>query len=128
MRQVIGKFKLDRSATAAIRQIKARGLTISQMRRPKCSAVRHIWTEPREEIGTRQLAYNVCRELPSNARVIAIHTTSPTASANGRSSLALRSIANWRHGITLHSVTPTFAPEARARTTSEAPDAQSPTA
>ena len=35
----------------------------------------HIWTEPREEIGTRQLAYNVCRELPVNARVIAIRTT-----------------------------------------------------
>ena len=35
----------------------------------------HIWTEPREEIGTRQLAYNVCKELPANARVIAIRTT-----------------------------------------------------
>ena len=35
----------------------------------------HIWTEPREEIGTRQLAYNVCRALPPNARVIAVRTT-----------------------------------------------------
>jgi len=35
----------------------------------------HIWTEPREEIGTRQLAYNVCRELPPNARVIGVRTT-----------------------------------------------------
>ena len=35
----------------------------------------HIWTEPREEIGTRQLAYNVCKALPPNARVIAVRTT-----------------------------------------------------
>ncbi len=35
----------------------------------------HIWTEPREEIGSRQLAYNVCRALPPNARVIAVRTT-----------------------------------------------------
>ncbi len=35
----------------------------------------HIWTEPREEIGTRQLAYNVCRALPPKARVIAVRTT-----------------------------------------------------
>lgn len=35
----------------------------------------HIWTEPREEIGTRQLAYNVCRALPENVRVIGVRTT-----------------------------------------------------
>ena len=35
----------------------------------------HIWTAPREEIGTRQLAYNVCRELPPNVRVIGVRTT-----------------------------------------------------
>lgn len=35
----------------------------------------HIWTEPREEIGTRQLAYNVCRALPPRARVVAVRTT-----------------------------------------------------
>ena len=35
----------------------------------------HIWTEPREEIGTRQLAYNVCRALPPDARVVAVRTT-----------------------------------------------------
>ena len=35
----------------------------------------HIWTKPREEIGTRQLAYNVCRELPPNVRVIGVRTT-----------------------------------------------------
>ena len=35
----------------------------------------HIWTEPREEIGNRQLAYNVCRELPANVRVIGVRTT-----------------------------------------------------
>ena len=34
----------------------------------------HLWTAPREEIGTRQLAYNVCRELPPNARVVGIRT------------------------------------------------------
>ena len=35
----------------------------------------HIWTSPREEIGTRQLAYNVCRALPPAARVVAVRTT-----------------------------------------------------
>ena len=36
----------------------------------------HIQTEgDREEIGTRQLAYNVCRELPPNVRVIGVRTT-----------------------------------------------------
>ena len=35
----------------------------------------HIATEPREEIGTRQLAHNVCRQLPGNARVIGVRTT-----------------------------------------------------
>ena len=36
----------------------------------------HIQTEAgREEIGTRQLAYNVCRELPENVRVLGVRTT-----------------------------------------------------
>ena len=43
----------------------------------------HIWTEPREEIGTRQLAYNVCREIASAApgtrlaavRIVGVRTT-----------------------------------------------------
>lgn len=36
----------------------------------------HIQTEgDREEIGTRQLAYNVCRELPPKVRVIGVRTT-----------------------------------------------------
>ena len=34
----------------------------------------HIWTEPKEEIGTRQLAYNVCRELPPNVEVVCVRT------------------------------------------------------
>ncbi len=34
----------------------------------------HIWTEPKEEIGTRQLAYNVCRELPSGVEVFCVRT------------------------------------------------------
>ena len=35
----------------------------------------HIWTEPKEEIGTRQLAYNICRDLPANVEVILVRTT-----------------------------------------------------
>jgi MFS family permease len=35
----------------------------------------HIWTEPKEEIGTRQLAYNVCRALPPSVRVVGIRTS-----------------------------------------------------
>ena len=35
----------------------------------------HIWTEPKEEIGTRQLAYNVCRELPLGVEVVGVRTT-----------------------------------------------------
>ncbi len=43
----------------------------------------HIWTEPREEIGTRQLAYNVCKDIfddganarHSDFRVIGVRTT-----------------------------------------------------
>ncbi|MGN0854893.1 MAG: MFS transporter [Kiritimatiellia bacterium] len=35
----------------------------------------HIYTENRENIGTRQLAYNICRELPANVRVIGVRTT-----------------------------------------------------
>ena len=35
----------------------------------------HIWTtEPKEEIGTRQLAYNVCRELPAGVEVVCVRT------------------------------------------------------
>lgn len=36
----------------------------------------HIWSEPepREEIGTRQLAHNVCGALPANVRVIGVRT------------------------------------------------------
>ena len=34
----------------------------------------HIWTEPREEIGTRQLAYNVCRALPAGVEVVCVRT------------------------------------------------------
>lgn len=35
----------------------------------------HIATEPREVIGTRQLAHNVCRDLPMGVRVIGVRTT-----------------------------------------------------
>ena len=35
----------------------------------------HIATEPREEIGTRQLAHNVCQRLPKNVRVVGVRTT-----------------------------------------------------
>ncbi len=41
----------------------------------------HIWTEPREEIGTRQLAYNICREIAGrgasgrNVQVIGVRTS-----------------------------------------------------
>lgn len=35
----------------------------------------HIYTENRESIGTRQLAYNVVRALPPNVRVIGVRTT-----------------------------------------------------
>ena len=34
----------------------------------------HIWTEEKEEIGTRQLAYNVCKALPENVQVIGVRT------------------------------------------------------
>ena len=34
----------------------------------------HIWTEPREDIGTRQLAYNVAQSLPPGVRVIGVRT------------------------------------------------------
>ena len=35
----------------------------------------HIQTEPdREDIGTRQLAYNICGDLPANVRVIGVRT------------------------------------------------------
>ena len=36
--------------------------------------MRIIWTEPHEEIGTRQLAYNVCRNLPANVEVVCVRT------------------------------------------------------
>ena len=35
----------------------------------------HIATGPREEIGTRQLAHNVCQCLPEGVRVIGVRTT-----------------------------------------------------
>ena len=35
----------------------------------------HIYTEDRESIGTRQLAYNVVKALPANVRVIGVRTT-----------------------------------------------------
>ena len=35
----------------------------------------HIYTEDREDIGTRQLAYNLAKELPENVRVIGVRTT-----------------------------------------------------
>ena len=35
----------------------------------------HIATGPREEIGTRQLAHNVCQRLPKGVRVIGVRTT-----------------------------------------------------
>ena len=35
----------------------------------------HIATEPREEIGTRQLAHNVCQRLPKGVRVVGVRTT-----------------------------------------------------
>ena len=35
----------------------------------------HIATGPREEIGTRQLAHNVCQNLPAGVRVIGVRTT-----------------------------------------------------
>ena len=35
----------------------------------------HIYTENREDIGTRQLAYNICRELPAGVEVIGVRTT-----------------------------------------------------
>ena len=35
----------------------------------------HIYTENRESIGTRQLAYNVVKALPANVRVVGVRTT-----------------------------------------------------
>ena len=35
----------------------------------------HIYTENHEDIGTRQLAYNMCKELPEGVRVIGVRTT-----------------------------------------------------
>ena len=36
----------------------------------------HIWTEPKEEIGTRQLAYNICKEINAkDIQVIGVRTT-----------------------------------------------------
>ena len=35
----------------------------------------HIYTENREDIGTRQLAYNICRELPPGVSVVGVRTT-----------------------------------------------------
>lgn len=35
----------------------------------------HIYTEDREDIGTRQLAYNMCKEIPEGVHVIGVRTT-----------------------------------------------------
>jgi len=35
----------------------------------------HIYAENRENIGTRQLAYNLCRALPDGVRVVTLRTT-----------------------------------------------------
>ena len=35
----------------------------------------HIYTENREDIGTRQLAYNICKALPENVVVVGVRTT-----------------------------------------------------
>ena len=35
----------------------------------------HIYTENRENIGTRQLAYNICRDLPPGVEVVGVRTT-----------------------------------------------------
>ena len=35
----------------------------------------HIYTEDREDIGTRQLAYNIAKTLPANVRVIGVRTS-----------------------------------------------------
>ena len=35
----------------------------------------HLYTENREDIGTRQLAYNACRDLPPGVEVIGVRTT-----------------------------------------------------
>lgn len=34
-----------------------------------------IWTEPAEKIGTRRLAYTLCRDLPPNVEVVAVRTS-----------------------------------------------------
>ena len=68
----------------------------------------HIWTEPREEIGNRQLAYNVCRELPANVRVIGVRTTGLWGSIWGRKGRCaspafaltlLKSVCRWPLGL-----------------------------
>ncbi|MCQ2388288.1 MAG: MFS transporter [Kiritimatiellae bacterium] len=35
----------------------------------------HVYAENREDVGTRQLAHNVCRELPDGVRVLGVRTT-----------------------------------------------------
>ena len=44
----------------------------------------HITTDGRESIGTRQMAYNTCKELPENTRVILVHIKGLWGSACSR--------------------------------------------
>ncbi len=44
----------------------------------------HIWTEPKEDIGTRQLAYNICRDLPAGVEVLGVRTSGLWGSIWGR--------------------------------------------
>ncbi len=79
----------------------------------------HIWTEPKEEIGTRQLAYNICRDLPPLVQVIGVRTTGLWGSMwsrKGRMSSPafvptfIKSVLHWffitpfcpRHRVTIH--------------------------
>jgi len=64
----------------------------------------HIATEPREEIGTRQLAHNVCSRLPAGVRVVGVRTTGLWGSIWSRKGLKatppfgptlLRSFGRW---------------------------------
>ncbi len=50
--------------------------TDPELEPPKDGAARYAPSgEPREDIGTRQLAYNICRDLPAGVRVIGVRTT-----------------------------------------------------
>ena len=50
-------------------------MTLLSRRQRHLLPVRPHLTEPKEEIGTRQLAYNVCRALPPSVRVVGIRTS-----------------------------------------------------